>query len=626
MRFLHTSCLRCIVWLSYFEAPYNFSLVLSIIITIMATPASKSRFNALLDFFIPASIAHSEDAYRRARLMLTINFLLIPLGFINNALFSFALGPTSLHAIFAWLFIANSIVTPIRLRLSKSADVSGYAFLSVVALIFFAYCTISGGIKSFFMFTLPVPVQLAILVINRRAGTVFGVVTLLFVVSVAVLQLGFGVQFRAEYSQQYDLVLTSAMALSAMLVKFLIVGVFDSGRERAERRAAREKASVQTKVEEAREALRREQEEARQRDAENLREAQQQQAYLSESTRQILEAMQRFAFGDLTVQVSDNGREDTISKIFKGFNRSVASVEKLVKQVIHNVEQTTAIASHISSASGQMAATSQEQSAQITEIASSVEETARTVSETATHASRMDALTRQTGENAVVGANVVRSAVEKMQEIATVVSNAADVVETLGNSSAEIGEIVQVIEEIADQTNLLALNAAIEAARAGEQGRGFAVVADEVRKLAERTAQATKQISQTIQQIQRDTDRAVTGMQRGEVEVQQGLTLAQQAGEALEKIVSGTREVETMVKSSAQAMEQQSSSTEEVAKSVEQMAASVEETTASLSEIARSTETLRGLTEGLQELVGQFEVGSGEAAKLDGSKAKLLSS
>ncbi|TAE30964.1 MAG: hypothetical protein EAZ92_03835 [Candidatus Kapaibacterium sp.] len=379
------------------------------------------------------------------------------------------------------------------------------------------------------------------------------------------------------------------------------------------RQIEEEKASVERKVEEARAELRREQEAMHEKDMENLRAVQGQQAYLEASTKRILEAMQRFSLGDLTVEVQSNGNDDDINKIMTGFNQSVVAVRSLVRQVIQNVEETSTIAAHISSASGEMAATSEEQAAQVTEIASSVEEMAESVSENAHHASDVSRITQQNGSNATEGARVVGAAVTKIEEIAKVVSGAAAVVEKLGNSSAEIGEIVQVIEEIADQTNLLALNAAIEAARAGEQGRGFAVVADEVRKLAERTAEATKQISRTIQHIQRDTNDAVIGMKRGNNEVREGLNLAKQAGEALAGILAGSQEVETKVKRSADAMQQQSSTAAQIAKNVEHVSSSVNETTASLSEIARATENLRALTEVLQELVSGFDVGSGAA-------------
>jgi methyl-accepting chemotaxis protein len=341
-----------------------------------------------------------------------------------------------------------------------------------------------------------------------------------------------------------------------------------------------------------------------------VEQSEQARLYLEISAERLLGVMKQFSHGDLRVRVNQEGQSDVIGQIFDGFNQSVTSVETLVHQVISSVQQTSQLTAHISLASKQMAATSQEQSAQITQIASSIEEMARSITENASHAVQVNALTAQAGQNAVKGAEVVQSAVSKIQEIAVVVSDAAQVVEKLGDSSAEIGEIVQVIEEIADQTNLLALNAAIEAARAGDQGRGFAVVADEVRKLAERTAQATKQISLTIKQIQNDTDRAVSSMKRGDSEVKEGLTLAQQAGEALKKIVTGTSEVQTMVKSSALVMEQQSSTADEVAKSIEQMASAVEETTASLTEVADATDNLERSVHEVQSLIGRFEVSS----------------
>ncbi|TAE24302.1 MAG: methyl-accepting chemotaxis protein [Candidatus Kapaibacterium sp.] len=493
--------------------------------------------------------------------------------------------------------------------------------LITVNLVLLGILFFTGGPSSPGLVSMTIIPLMALLMTSQRISIVFSMVVIVEFAIIWLIELQ-GYSFVSVLPSGFQPYFLIAVFPPVVMVITVIALMFERNRIETLAALAGEKSSVERKVEESREELRQEQEEARRRDAENLHQAQAQQAYLEESARQILDAMQRFAFGDLTVQVQSPEREDDIAKIFTGFNRSVSSVRELVQEVIRNVEQTNMIAAHISSASGQMAATSQEQASQVTQIASAVEEMARSVSENAHHSSQVSHITQQNGMNATKGANVVDAAVKKIEEIASVVNGASMVVEKLGNSSAEIGEIVQVIEEIADQTNLLALNAAIEAARAGEQGRGFAVVADEVRKLAERTATATKQISQTIKQIQRDTNQAVTGMKRGDNEVREGLTLAKQAGTALTGIVSGSREVESMVQGSANAMQQQSSTAAEIAQSVEQVSSSVNETTASLTEIARATENLRGLTEGLQDLVSRFDVGESSGGRVLSGGAK----
>jgi hypothetical protein len=195
-----------------------------------------------------------------------------------------------------------------------------------------------------------------------------------------------------------------------------------------------------------------------------------------------------------------------------------------------------------------------------------------------------------------------------MIRIADVVEQSAQTVETLGRSSDQIGEIVQVIDDIADQTNLLALNAAIEAARAGEQGRGFAVVADEVRKLAERTTQATKEIAAMIRQIQKDTSGAVESMMHGKKEVESGKELARKAGESLKEIITGATNVVDTVTLVATGSERQSAASAEIARNIDAISTVTQETATGTEQIAKAAEDLSRLTVHLQELTGQFKI------------------
>jgi methyl-accepting chemotaxis protein len=581
-------------------------------VTTVSTP-KQSFFARLCTRFIPAHIQAQpqSDEYRRARLLLLIAGILVMVQIIFlPAVFLASEGQQLVQnvVVMAVGLIMYGVTFPI-LRTSKSVFATGLYLSLFITLVLSTFILSASGFGSPVLIWLTLPIVIAVLVAGRRAGVVVISVVGALLTVVCILTIQNAIPEPAQALNSIFNIVRLSIILGGLVILLIFTTTFENSKNNALSLIESARNETERKFNDVMQTLKREQEEARQRDAENLRAVQEQQAYLEESARQILDAMQRFASGDLTVQVQSNGREDDIAKIFTGFNRSVASVRNLVQEVIQNVEQTNAIAAHISSASGQMAATSQEQAAQVTQIASAIEEMSHSVNQNAQHTAQVSHITQQNGINATKGAGVVDAAVKKIEEIANVVSSASTVVEKLGNSSAEIGEIVQVIEEIADQTNLLALNAAIEAARAGEQGRGFAVVADEVRKLAERTATATKQISQTIKQIQRDTDQAVTGMKRGDSEVREGLTLAKEAGTALTGIVSGSREVESMVEISANAMQEQSSTATEITKSVEQVSSAVNETTASLTEIARATENLRGLTESLQDLVSRFDVG-----------------
>ncbi len=332
-----------------------------------------------------------------------------------------------------------------------------------------------------------------------------------------------------------------------------------------------------------------------------------QKEYLSNSVKKILSEMNKFENGDMTVELKVEN-DDEIGKLFAGFNKAVSNVGNLILQVTEAVQATASASNEISSSSEEMAAGAQEQSSQTTEVASAVEEMTKTIMETTKNSSGAAEAARNSGTVAKEGGRVVVETIAGMNRVAEVVEKSAKTVEALGKSSDQIGEIVQVIDDIADQTNLLALNAAIEAARAGEQGRGFAVVADEVRKLAERTTKATKEIATMIKQIQKDTEGAVISMKEGTEEVEKGKKLANRAGESLRDIITGAEEVVDMVTQVAAASEEQSSAAEQISKNIEAISNVAHESAAGVQQIARASEDLSRLTVNLQELISKFKI------------------
>lgn len=344
--------------------------------------------------------------------------------------------------------------------------------------------------------------------------------------------------------------------------------------------------------------------------------------YLITPLNETAEILQIMSTGNLTARIENHYKGD-FNKLKNSVNALGDSLSTLITQVNDTVQTTASSAIEISSTAESLAAASQEQSAQADEVASAVEDMSRTVTENAMGANRTSEMAQANSNVATEGGRVVQQTVQKMRDIAVVVENSASNIGKLGESSKQIGEIISVIDDIADQTNLLALNAAIEAARAGEQGRGFAVVADEVRKLAERTTDATKQIAGMIKGIQAETDQAVIAMNKGNEEVQSGIELADKAGQSLESILGSTHELLDMINQIAAASEEQSATSEQISKNVVSISKVTADSTRRIEDVAHTSEDLARLTEHLSELMGQFQVDG--SSELSSGKMQKLS-
>ena len=321
-----------------------------------------------------------------------------------------------------------------------------------------------------------------------------------------------------------------------------------------------------------------------------------------------------YADVDLTRRAVVQGK-DEIAAVADDFNRLIGSFSTIVGKVLFNSvevvnasKQLMGDANRVASGSNQQRDAALATAGAMGELTENMNQVSKSASETADISETSSALSTE-------GMRIVHSASAEMEQIAASVSESARVVCALGERSKAISGIVQTIREIADQTNLLALNAAIEAARAGDQGRGFAVVADEVRKLAERTSQATGEISQMISAIQGETQSAIASIEAGSGQARNGAELAQQAAQSLERINSGARATMEKVESIAAAVARQSHTGQSIADHVRRIQDMADTNNAVAAETLVAVGHVECLAENLREISNVFKLGpAGEQA------------
>ncbi|MCX7569667.1 methyl-accepting chemotaxis protein [Tumebacillus sp. DT12] len=350
---------------------------------------------------------------------------------------------------------------------------------------------------------------------------------------------------------------------------------------------------------------------------------------------QLEELMHRAEQGDLSVH-SENDAGDEVGRVSRSFNQMLVGMRELLTEVamtssqlaassdqlMVSADQTAQASEHIARSVEQIATGSQEQTTRITETSHVIGELTVGVQQISSNVQDVSARATVSAQQAESGRTFMQEAIHTMDEVYNRVSETAESVGVLGTKSQEIGEIVDLITQIAGQTNLLALNAAIEAARAGEAGRGFAVVADEVRKLAEQSASAAQQITDRIHEIQLVTDTVVTQVQDGMDGMKRGHGVFQQAGGVFAQIIDEVQTITSQVQSVSAASEQMAVGTGQMVGSVDRIVeiaegfasqsqevnAAVEEQTASMEEVHMSAQQLSDMATKLQDLVYKFQL------------------
>ena len=317
------------------------------------------------------------------------------------------------------------------------------------------------------------------------------------------------------------------------------------------------------------------------------------------------EITKRIAAGDLTTDVRCAPGDTT--SLLAGMKAMQETLRAMIKEIVAGAERLASASDELLHASEEVAMRSRQQSESASAMAAAVEEMTVSIDQVSHNAGEAHGISQEAGTVSEQGTGIIQNAAVEMRKIADAVQSSSLIIEELGQQSDQITSIVNTIKEIADQTNLLALNAAIEAARAGEQGRGFAVVADEVRKLAERTSMSTTEIAGMVEKIQNGTRNAVASMQTGVTQADKGVALANEAGQSIVSIRDGALRVVDVVNDISSSIREQSAASSDIAKNIERIAQMSEESAQAVQHTTDAARHLQELSAALHASVSRFK-------------------
>ncbi|VAX14309.1 Methyl-accepting chemotaxis sensor/transducer protein [hydrothermal vent metagenome] len=312
---------------------------------------------------------------------------------------------------------------------------------------------------------------------------------------------------------------------------------------------------------------------------------------------------------DLTLRAVQQDKKDEVSSMARYFNKMMEEFHAMLSRVYDSASQLSDSSLALNSVSQETNVRVSRQNSETEQVAAAINQMTATVQEVAQHAADAADASRLAYEEAHKGKDVVSANLAGICKLKDEVNNAATMLNQLSSDSANIGEVLNVIRDIAEQTNLLALNAAIEAARAGEQGRGFAVVADEVRTLAQRSRQSTQKIEEIVERLQNSANKAVDAMQVGQTQTEESVQNAEQVDQSLDEIIRAVDAITEKNIQIASASEEQSSVAEEINRSVANISQIAAESARDVEQTMATSETLSNMSSQLKTLVSHFKLG-----------------